>query len=497
MNILLASSEAVPFAKTGGLADVCGALPRSLARLGHQVHLFLPNYRSCRDSGQQTEATSVELQIPVGSRLMQGRLLRSSLPDSNVTVWLVDQPEYYDRAGLYGEAGQDYQDNCARFVFFCRAILESIRKLDLAIDLVHCNDWQTGLLPVYLRTEYAASEHHRRIASLLTVHNLGYQGLFLNWDMQLTGLDWSLFNWQQMEFYGQLNLLKSGLVFADAISTVSPTYAREIQTEQQGYGLDGVLRARAGDLHGILNGIDADVWNPAVDRHLVQKYDRQSWVAGKAANKAALQRDLGLNVSASVPLIGSVGRIASQKGFSLILPVMQQWLGTIDAQWVFLGTGDTQIEQQLLQLERRWPGKVAVQVGFSDAIAHRIEAGADLFLMPSQYEPCGLNQMYSMAYGTVPVVRHTGGLADTVIDASLIGNAPATGYSFVPMRPEYLEQALARAVNGWWHDRGLWEQLVQNGMSRDWSWASSAHRYAGLYATLVERARQRESATVS
>ncbi len=491
MNILLASSEAVPFAKTGGLADVSGALPRHLARLGHRVDLFLPNYRSCRRSGQAIEEAGIALSIPVGPKLVQGKILRSTLPDSEVVVWLIDQPDYFDREGLYGESGRDYPDNCSRFVFFCRAVMEAIRLAELHVDVLHCNDWQTGLLPVYLKTEYAQSERHRGIASLLTVHNLAYQGLFLNWDMQLTGVDWSHFNWREMEFFGQLNLLKSGLVFADAISTVSPGYAGEIQTQEQGCNLDGVLRQRSADLYGILNGIDTDLWNPETDPFLVKNYGIADWQDGKAANKAELQKQVGLPQRPNVPLVGSVGRIATQKGFSLILPVIRQWLESIDVQWVFLGTGDPAIEGQLGDLQRRAPERVSANIGFSDSLAHLIEAGSDIFLMPSQYEPCGLNQMYSMAYGTVPVVRHTGGLADTVIDAASAGDRPATGFSFVPMRAEYLEQALARAVNLWADDPASWNRIVRNGMSADWSWSASAKKYCELYGQIAERARQR------
>jgi starch synthase len=294
-----------------------------------------------------------------------------------------------------------------------------------------------------------------------------------------------------MEFFGQLNLLKTGLVFADAISTVSPTYAREIQGEEQGSRLDGVLRERAGALSGILNGIDTDAWNPATDQHIAQHYTVDNWEAGKAANKAALQRELGLQSSARTPVIGLVGRIASQKGLSLVLPVMNQWLGNVDAQWAILGSGEKDIEQALLDLERRWPGRVAVRIGFSDPLAHRIEAGADLFLMPSRYEPCGLNQMYSMAYGTVPVVRQTGGLADTVFDPahSQPGSPPPTGFHFVPMRHEYLEQTLARALIAWSTNRPLWNHLVENGMRRDWSWKASAGKYCQLYQALIESKR--------
>ncbi|MBX3417966.1 MAG: glycogen synthase GlgA [Pirellulaceae bacterium] len=483
MKILLASSEVEPFAKTGGLADVCGTLPRELRRLGHEVVVFLPAYRTVRRASVPITATDVQFAVPVGSKLVTGRLLESRLPDSDVVVYLVENEHYFDRDQLYGENGGDYSDNCERFVFFCRAVLEVIRLLDLEIDLIHANDWQTALLPAYLRCELDSTEPYENIASVLTIHNLAYQGRFWHWDMLLTGLDWKYFNWRQMEFFGQLNLLKSGIAFADAINTVSPTYALEIQTAEQGYGLEGALQHRAGVLSGILNGIDTQVWNPRVDPHLSMNYGVENWREGKAKNKATLQTQMGLRVDPKVPVIGIVGRMASQKGWSLILPVMQHWLETIDAQWVVLGTGQPEFESALASLRSAHAGKLGVSLEFSNPLAHLIEAGSDLFLMPSQYEPCGLNQMYSMAYGTVPVVRRTGGLADTVIDASetAIAQGVANGFSFNAFLPQALEQSLARAVWTYQSQPDVWAQLVENGMNADWSWGQSARQYAELY----------------
>ena len=294
MNILIATSEAVPFAKTGGLADVCAALPVEISKLGHSAAVILPAYRQAWQSGLSIEPLPVEFTVPIGTRMVAGRLLRSKFPDSNVPVYLVEQPEYFDRPQLYREEGNDYRDNCERFVFFCRAVMEAIRLLDLKIDVLHANDWQTGLIPAYLKIEYRRQPGYEQIGTLLTIHNLAYQGLFWHWDMLLTGLDWKYFNWQQMEFFGNLNLLKTGLVFADRINTVSPRYAEEIQSAPLGCGLEGVLQQRRGVLSGIINGVDYRHWNPETDPHLPESYGPANVRQGKAAAKAALQNELEL-----------------------------------------------------------------------------------------------------------------------------------------------------------------------------------------------------------
>lgn len=487
MDILLASSEVVPFAKTGGLADVCGALPRELSKLGHRATVFLPAYQCSLSAGMPTEATEVQLQIPIGAKLVAGNLLRTQLPDSDVIVYLVNQPGYFDRGQLYGDGGKDYVDNCERFVFFCRSVLESVRLLGLRLDLIHANDWQTGLIPALLKTEYAGTPPYESIASLITIHNLAYQGSFWHWDMLLTGLDWKFFNWREMEFHGNLNLLKTGIAFADTISTVSPTYAEEMQTPEQGFGLEGVLQHRSHELTGILNGIDVDDWNPKTDPSLAANYTSKDFEVGKAACKLDMQKESSLDENPDVPLIGIVGRLATQKGWSLILPVMKKWLETMDVQWVVLGTGEPGYHTVLTSLFRLHSKKLALTLDFSNELAHRIESAADIFLMPSQFEPCGLNQMYSMAYGTVPVVRQTGGLADTVIDATgaNIKNKTATGFSFKPFTVESLEATLLRAVSLYNDDRPVWNQLVQTGMKTDWSWSRSAKKYVELYKQTV------------
>lgn len=506
MNITIASSEVVPFAKTGGLADVCGALPQQLAKLGHTVSVFLPGYRGVIFGDFELEDTGHKLEIPINGEVVLGGLLKTKLPHSDVTLYVIQHDDYFDREGLYGEHGHEYEDNCERFVFFSRGVLESIRLLDLQTDLIHVHDWQTGLIPALLKIEYASNPIYERIASLLTIHNLEHQGIFDRESMSLTGLDWSHFHHSQMEYYGQLNLLKTGLVFSDSINTVSPTYAQEIQTPDQGHGLDGVLVDRRNSLSGILNGIDGTVWNPATDKLIAANYTVEDWAAGKAKCKSHLQDLFDLELDPNKPIIGIVARLAPQKGWSMIIQVMRQWLETMDVQWVVLGTGDPNYHAVLTSLYQLHPQRLGLRLGFSNELAHQIEAGSDLFLMPSRYEPCGLNQMYSMAYGTVPVARNTGGLSDTIVDAdadfepviSTVADSapqrPANGFLFDDFNDGSMERALRRAVTMYSYDKEGWQRLVTAGMEHDWSWAASAKVYEQLYQETVARFRGRLAA---
>jgi starch synthase len=420
--------------------------------------------------------------------MVTGHLLRSSMPGVDVPVYLVQQDQYFDRDHLYGADGKDYPDNCERFVFFSRAVLEAVRLLDLKVDVIHANDWQTGLVPAYLKIEYHNLPLYRRIASLLTIHNLSYQGQFWHWDMLLTGLDWKYFNWRQMEFHGKLNLLKTGMVFADSISTVSPRYAVEIQSNPLGCGLEGVLQFRRDALSGILNGIDPHEWNPAADPHLAVHYDGASVARGKPICKAALQSELGLPQRPDVPLIGLVGRLTDQKGFDLVAEVMQRWLQTTDAQWVILGTGEPKYHKLLDGLAKRFSQKAVLRLEFSNPLAHRIEAGADMFLMPSHFEPCGLNQLYSLRYGTVPVVRATGGLADTIVgyDEQTAASGQANGFSFHDYSALALSETLQHACDVY-RKKDVWSRLISVGMAQDWSWTRSAKQYVELYQATMAR----------
>jgi starch synthase len=369
-------------------------------------------------------------------------------------------------------------------------VMEAIRLLDLKVDVLHANDWQTGLIPAYLKIEYRQRPGYERIGSLMTIHNLAYQGLFWHWDMLLTGLDWKHFNWQQMEFFGNLSLLKTGLVFADRLNTVSPRYAEEIQSAPLGCGLEGVLQQRRAVLSGIINGVDYRHWSPETDSHLPMPYGPENVRQGKAAAKAALQKELELTVDPNMPLIGLVGRLVDQKGIDLVAAVLRDWSQYRDAQWVILGTGDPQYHELFTALSRRAPRKVATRLEFSDALAHRIEAGADIFLMPSRYEPCGLNQLYSLKYGTVPVVRATGGLADTVTDATdeTLAAGTATGFSFREYSGLALSETLDRACKAF-AKPAVWNRLMATGMRQDWSWATSARQYVALYEQIAAAAR--------
>jgi starch synthase len=503
MKVLVAASEVVGFAKTGGLADVAGSLPPALTRRGHDCRVVLPLYRSARTGSLPLEPTSLRFTLRVGAKRVDGRLWRSLLPHSATPVYLVEQPDYFERddpaqgRGLYqftaaGGQKRDYPDNCERYVFFCKAVLESLRLLDWRPEIIHANDWQTGLIPVYLREERRSSPGWERVRSLFTIHNIAYQGLFWHWDMALTGLDWRLFNFRQLEFHGHLNLLKAGIVFADAVSTVSPTYAREIQTPYYGCGLQGVLVERSHELYGIVNGADYGAWNPATDSQLTARYDVENYEHGKQECKKSLQRTFGLPEESHTPLLGLVARLVEQKGIDLVVGAAPALLSS-GVQFVILGEGDPSYHRKLQELQRNHPRQIGVRIGFDEALARQIEAGADLFLMPSQYEPAGLNQLYSMKYGTPPIVRFTGGLADTVVDctpANLAAGA-STGFTFLPNNAAALTEAVQRALTLFRDHPEQWKQLVRNAMRQDWSWERIAGEYEKLY-TKVARSKSRE-----
>jgi starch synthase len=497
LKLLLAASEVVGFAKTGGLADVAGSLPRALARRGHGCAIILPLYHAIRTGKLTPTATEQRLSIPIGNRTVQGTLWQATLPGSDVPVYLIDQPEYFDRddpvlgRGLYqftlqGGQKRDYPDNCERFIFFCRAVLEAMRLLDYWPDVLHLNDWQTGLIPVYLNEEYRRRPGYDRLRTLFTIHNITYQGRFWHWDMLLTGLDWRLFNYRQLEFYGQLNFLKAGIVFSDWISTVSPTYAREIQTPYLSAGLEGVLSERRDLLRGIVNGVDYQVWNPAIDPHLAVNYDEHTLADRKPQCKAALQRRFGLAEDARLPLFGMIARLVEQKGIDLVCKVAESLIN-LDAQLVVLGDGDATYHRMLTALHERFPNRIGVVFAFDEPLAHQIEAGADVYLMPSQFEPAGLNQLYSLKYGTVPIVRATGGLADTITDYTppALAAGSATGFSFYPYTPAALLGTIHRALDLYRHHPDQWLVLQRNGMHQDWSWDRIALEYEKLYDEVV------------
>lgn len=484
----------VPLAKTGGLGDVCGALPVALSALGCRCSCFLPAYSSVLKSGLDIRPTHHTFTIQIGGKYIASRLLKTRLPGSDVHVYLIDQPQYFDRSGLYADAAGEFRDNCERFAFYCRAVVKAIDLLGLDVDIAHCHDWQAGLVPAYVATNFGGFAWTKKAKSLMTIHNLAYQGSFWHFDFPLTGMDWKYFNYQQMEFYGSLNLMKTGIVFADKVTTVSPTYAREITTAEHGCGLQDILADRGDDLLGIVNGVDYTHWNPASDTHLPATFTPESWEAGKAQCKLALQEEFGLEVSASAPLVGIVSRIADQKGWDLIIPLLEQWTQPEAAppasqtQWAILGTGDRATENKLRELAQRNPQRLAVKLEFSERVAHRIEAACDMFLMPSRYEPCGLNQLYSLKYGSVPVVHSTGGLADTVIDTTpqTLADGTANGFRFSGYALQRLEDTLTRAVEFYLNDSDRWAQIVRSGMDEDWSWEKSARRYMDVFEAMMQ-----------
>ena len=489
MRIVFVASEVAPFSKTGGLADVVGALPKRVRELGHEVLVISPLYRCVARSGYPLADMGVEISVPIGDRRVAGRLRRGFLPGSDVEVWFVDQPEYYGREDLYGDNSGDYLDNCERFAFFCRAAIEALRVRDARPDVIHAHDWQAGLATAYHSTVYAADPVVGPAATVMTVHNLAYQGVFWGLDMPLIGLDWKYFNWRQLESHGDINLLKGGIVFADLVSTVSPRYAQEIQTPFQGFGLDAVLRERSKDLLGIINGIDEEEWDPATDALLPTHYSAAD-LRGKAECKAALQRELGLPVT-DAPLLAMVGRLTWQKAPELVTSAIPGMMER-GFQFVVLGSGDEDYRLPLESEAARYPRQTAVRFGFSNGLAHRIQGGADMVAMASRFEPCGLVQLCALKYGTVPVVHRTGGLADTVTDATpdALAQGTATGVVFSKYTREGLLEALDRARK-LYDDPATWRGLVETGMGQDWSWNASARKYVDLYerARLVRRQR--------
>ncbi|GAB5520661.1 MAG: glycogen synthase GlgA [Rhodothermales bacterium] len=477
MRICFASSECVPFVKTGGLADVSGALPKALAERGHEVKVFLPLYDKVRvfDHGLVFAEDISNIPVGIGGKTITFNTWYGQLPGSDAEVYLIDCPHYFHRGAVY----TNDHDEDERFILFQRAVFSIIQRYNWSPDILHCNDWQTGLMPVYLRETYQWDDLFKRTASVMTIHNIGYQGRFTPGTLHNTGLSNDLFYLGgPLEFEGSLSFLKAGLAYADLITTVSPTYAQEIQTSKYGAGLDGILRARAHDLHGVLNGIDPTDWNPASDAHIPQTYDLEQ-LDQKEANKRALLKHAGLPYAPNVPVLGIVTRFASQKGLDLLKPILSDLLHHHRFQLVVLGSGEDDTENFFRWATHTYGDRVWAHIGYDIGLSHLIEAGSDMFLMPSHYEPCGLNQMYSLAYGTVPIVRKTGGLADTVHDFHET-NGNGNGFSFYDATPYALKTTIERAL-ALYHDKPTWRAIQHRGMSTDFSWGASADAYSRLY----------------
>ncbi len=459
LKVLLASSEVVPFAKTGGLADVAGSLPLALEECGADARIIMPKYASVKVRGDSTK---------IGK---------------NVKVYFIENDDYFNRKELYGDKFGDYKDNLDRFVLFSREILERCKKENFAPDMIHCNDWQTALVPVYLNTLYKYDPFFAKTKALYTIHNLAYQGLFQKEEYPKIGLDWALFNMDCFEFYGKVNLMKAGIVYSDAISTVSKSYAKEILTQEFGCGLEGVLKNREDALYGILNGIDYNLWSPQIDPKIFKNYSSDS-LQDKYLNKEMFQKEIGLKVDRNIPMFGMISRLAEQKGADLVADIVDKLLN-MKAQFVLLGTGDNKYHLIFEKIAKKYPSSASINLKFDAVLAQKIYAASDMFFIPSRYEPCGLSQMISFKYGTIPIVRQTGGLKDTVEEFNP-RTGKGTGFTFVEPRSKDLLESIKKAIVVY-KDKPLWMSLVKYVMSLDYSWEASAKEYISAYNTILDK----------
>ncbi|NVM23011.1 MAG: glycogen synthase GlgA [Desulfobacterales bacterium] len=484
LRVWFLASEVAPFAKTGGLADVAGALPSALKKLGVDVRVGLPFYRMVRDGGFATRMIRERLKVPLGEKTLVGDVLETAT-EGGVPVYLFDLEDIFDQPELYGTPEGDYADNLERFAYFCRAALLFAKEAGLHFDVVHCHDWQTGLIPAYLKTLYREDPALSHVASVFTVHNVGYQGLFPADKLAACGLPATEFGPEGIEYWGKISLLKAGIVYADAITTVSPMYSREIQTPEFGLGMDGTLKRRSADLYGILNGADYSIWNPATDRHIRANYSLGD-MKGKAECKSDLIHEVGLDQRlAGRPVLGIISRLAAQKGHDLLARIAEHVV-RLDAGLVILGAGEEKYQTLLSELGQKYPENMAVMIRFDEPLAHRIMAGADMLLVPSRYEPCGLTQIYALRYGTVPIVRATGGLDDT-IEQFDPKSGEGTGFKFADHEAGAFLEEIKEAVKVY-DDKTSWKKLVKNGMRADFSWEESAGKYVLLYEKVAKRA---------
>ncbi len=486
IKVLIVAGEAVPFAKVGGLADVVGALGKEIGKNNTEVRIVIPKYTIVYDYIEQNKVrieNSKDITVQVEDREIKAKI--EEVVYEGVVYYFIDSPVHFKRDGIYmdSKTRTDYSDSLERFVFFCKAVLEGTKIFNFKPDIIQCNDWQTGLVPVYLKTLYKLDSFFKDTYSIYSIHNLSYQGIFPVEQFTITGLDWKYFSVNELEYYGHLNLLKGGIVFSDIIITVSETYAEEIQTSEFGNGLEGILKVKASQnrLFGIVNGADYKEWNPSIDVHLKEKYNLNydfPTLENKKKLKELFLKDCGLqNTSPDIPLLGMVSRLVDQKGFDLVFEIINDLLKT-GVYFTVLGTGKTEYENRLRTIKERYPNQTAIFIDFNIPLSHYIESAADIFLMPSRFEPCGLNQLYSLKYGTIPVVRKTGGLADTVKDGK-------TGFVFSSYSPEEFLNTLVKAVHIYKTEPEKWNKMVENAMSEDWSWDKAAKKYCRLYENLI------------
>jgi len=481
--ILFVTPEAGPFAKTGGLADVAGALPKFLKALGCDLKVVMPYYRMVKESGLPLQYLGQEIEVPIGDEILRADIYQGQL-NQDIPVYFIGRDEFFDREHLYSTPKGDYFDNAERFIFFSKAVFTLCQLISFSPAIIHHHEWQTGLIPAYLRSIYQNDPLFSRTAVVFTIHNIAYQGVFKKEKFRLTGLPNEMYNPEGIEFWERINFMKAGIVYADVLNTVSRKYSEEIQTPEYGYGLEGILRKRKEALYGILNGVDYQDWDPSHDPYLIARYNPQD-LSGKRECKKDLLKVFNLPSSLeNFPLLGMISRLADQKGFDLLAEILDE-LFTLDIGFVLLGTGEQKYHDLFTEVARKYPQKAGIRIAYDDRLAHKIEAGADFFLMPSKYEPCGLNQIYSLKYGTIPIVRATGGLDDTIVNYD-----PATGkgngFKFVRYdAKEFLNQM--KVAIGFYSQPEHWKQLLRNAMAADFSWQRSAEAYLRLYRKALEK----------
>lgn len=470
----MVASEVHPFARTGGLADMIFSFAKALDKSGYEVAVALPLYRKVFPSDQTLEKIA-PIKVPIGNEIKNGLLYKSWLEET-IPVFLIEQNDYFDREYLYGNGSGDYPDNPERFAFFCRGILDGLRRIHWRPDIIHCNDWPTAMIPLYKKIFYARDGFYQNTGTLFTIHNLAFQGIFPKAKLNALGLGEEFFNLQRLEYYGNINMMKAGIIYADLLNTVSPNYARQIQTKEFGCGLDGLLRTRKVDLYGIVNGIDCDFWNPQNDQELIKRFSVTS-LDGKNEDKIALQRENNLPVK-DVPLVGMVSRLTDQKGLDLVIEAFNEMV-KLPIQFILVGQGDSYYQNVLRQLQNRFPKSTNIHIGFDIATAKRIYAGSDILLMPSKFEPCGIAQLIGMRYGTIPVVRKTGGLADTVKEFDIF-KEQGNGFLFKNYSVRDLIDSLRKA-SYLFQDKDIWDRLIRNVMQEDYSWETSISGYRKVY----------------
>jgi starch synthase len=486
LRVLFVTPEAVPFAKTGGLADVAGALPKSLRALGCEIKLIMPYYRMVKDSGFPLQYLGDEIEVPIGYEKLKAEIYQGRL-NQDIPVYFIGREEFFDRPHLYGTAKGDYFDNAGRFVFFSKAVLLFCHHMRFSPDIIHHHEWQTGLVPAYLKSVYRNDPLFSNTAAVFTIHNIAYQGLFKKEKFWLTDLPAEMYNPEGIEFWERINFMKAGIVYADVINTVSKKYSEEIQTAEYGYGLEGILRKRRKSLYGILNGVDYEDWDPARDPHLIARYDLKD-LSGKRECKKDLLKEFRLPSSLmKAPLLGIISRLTDQKGFDLLMEILEE-LFSLDIGFVLLGTGEQKYHELFTRVAQRYSQKAGIRIAYDDRLAHKIEAGLDFFLMPSKFEPCGLNQIYSLKYGTIPIVRATGGLDDTITHYDPVSKK-GNGFKFVRYEAKEFLNTIKEAIR-FYSQPEHWKQLLRNAMSADFSWKRSAEDYLQLYRkTLGEKTR--------